>query len=245
MCYTENMKQKIFNKFKDVEKGHLWNDFKMYSSVCIYDTLDEESFDYVVSNIDKIKQQALEITFDINNSSILDKAKKMDFAPDYHWYIYNISENDKKLDLDNNIKIVKKRKIVKDQLVAQMHELAQREPNMFDKNGAARDWYKSGKECIAYIEGKEIVSVLTWQYEPQNNNIHIYLTYTQPEYRSKGYNSKLFDYIKKYAFEHNIKTITVCTDVTDKNRVPNMFFKNGFKYFKTGFEKIIKQRGKL
>lgn len=233
------MRSKLFKNFKDVEKGHLWNDFKRYSAICIYDTLDEESFDYVIANLGKIKQEALEITFDINNASILDKARKLNFIPDYHWYIYSISENDKELASDDNITIIKKRKLVKKQLIDQMHELAHREPNMFDKNGEVKDWYKSGKECIAYIEGKEIVSVLTWQYEPQNNNIHIYLTYTQPKYRSKGYNSKLFDYMKKYAFDHNIKTITVCTDVTNKNRVPNMFYKNGFKYFKTGFEKII------
>ena len=96
-----------------------------------------------------------------------------------------------------------------------MHELAQRDPSMFDKNGEEKGWYKAGKNCMAYLQDEQIISVLIWQYEPQNENIHIYLTYTLPQFRSQGYNSKLIDYVKQYASVRGVKTITVCTDTTE------------------------------
>ncbi len=236
------MKEEFLKSFKDVEKGILWDNYKKYSAISIYDTLDENLFDFLIKNLDKLKTQAVEITFDINNQHLLAKARDLNFLPIYHWYIYNISDCDKNLIPDKNIKIITKRKLVRKELINQVHELAKREPSMFDKNGEEKNWYKAGKNCIAYNQNGKILSILTWQYEPQNNNIHIYLTYTLPEYRSKGYNSKLFDYIKKYAFENNIQTLTVCTDVTPNNRVPNMFYKNNFKYFKTGFKKLLKTK---
>ena len=124
----------------------------------------------------------------------------------------------------------------------QVHELAKRMPEMFDKRGEERGWYKAGDVCIAYIEGQEIVSLLTYSFEKRTNNLHIYLTYTIPQKRSQGYGGKLIDYVKNATIKNNVDIITVCTDVSVGNRVPNMFYKNGFKYFKTGYEKILKPK---
>ena len=220
------MKTKILKRFKDVEKGSSWNNFKKYSSISIYDTLDENSFNYITQNLSKIPAQTIEITFDINNKRLLKQATELNFFPIYHWYIFYVSPTQKQLETDSNISALKRRRLVKKQLTDQVHELAKREPNMFDKNGEEKNWYKAGKKCFVYKLNNKIISILTWQYEPQNNNIHIYLTYTLPEYRSQGYNSKLFNHIKNYASEKGIKTITVCTDVTKNNPVPNMFYKN-------------------
>lgn len=235
------MKHKLLMQFKDVDKGVLYNDFKKYSAIFIYDTLDNQNFEYVNSILNKLKVKAVEITLDATDIQLYKKALSQKYVPIYYWYIYRVNKIDKNIIVDTNIKVIKNRRKVKNLLTDQVHELAKRMPSMFDKNGEEKGWYKSGKNCIAYMQDKTIISVLTWQYEPQNNNIHIYLTYTLPDKRSMGYSSKLFDYIKKYAAEHGVDTITVCTDVTKQNRTPNMFIKNNFKYFKTGFEKFIEK----
>ena len=109
---------------------------------------------------------------------------------------------------------------------------------MFDENGEDDEWTQCGDICIAYSKNNNVISVLTFTVEKQSN-LHIYLTYTIPDYRSQGLGSKLFDYVKNFAYKNDIKTITVCTDVSKNNPVPNMFLKNGFKYFKTGYDKIL------
>lgn len=236
------MKNKLFQEFKDVDYGTMWHEYKKYSAVSVYDTQSRESFDVLCDNLDKIKQEALEVTLDTTDSVIMKKANKLGFYPIYLWYRYFVKEEDKAKDIDSHIVVIKHRKQVKKQLTDQVHELAGREPDMFDKNGEDKGWYKSGKNCIAYVQDKEIISILTWQFEPQNNNIHIYLTYTLPEYRSQGYGQKLIDYVKQYASIHGVKTISVCTDTTKANRVPKMFERNEFCYFKTGFVKLLKQK---
>ena len=233
------LKTKIFKRFIDVEKGFTYYNYIRHSCISVYDTLNEGDFDYILANLDKINTQAIECCFDINNKNMMKKAKENKFVQNYHWFRYFVDEADKSIKVDENIKKLKLRRKVKALLTDQVHELAKREPNMFDKNGEDKGWYKAGKECIIYVQDKKIISVLTYQFEPQNDNIHIYLTYTLPAFRSKGYNTKLFDYIKCLAAKRNVKSISVCTDVTKNNRVPNMFIKNGFVYYKTGFRKII------
>ena len=150
-----------------------------------------------------------------------------------------MSKQDVNLVPSDSIVQVKKRKIVKDLLTDQVHELAARMPEMFDENGEEEGWYKCGKKCLVYLKDKQIASILTYSHEKQNNNIHIYLTYTLPDMRSKGLGSKLLDYVKYVASKNNISTITICTDVSKGNRVTNMFLKNGFVYYKTGYHKVI------
>ena len=147
-----------------------------------------------------------------------------------------IDDNNKKGCGDKNIKEIENREVVRKLLMDQVHELALRMPDLFDENGE-EDWYKLGDNCLTYLHNNEIISVLTYTIE--KDNIHIYLTYTIPEYRSSGYGSILIKYMKYFAMKNNIKTITICTDVNKNNRVPNMLNKNKFEYFKTGYEKII------
>lgn len=229
-------------RFKDTEKGILFSNFKKYKALSIYDTLDEESLNYVLDNMYSIKQDAIEITIDKNDKKLLKSVQDAGFKPIYDWFIFDLSSkyNDG-VDLDNIVQIKNRRK-VKKMLTEQVHELAKRMPEMFDKNGEEKGWYKAGDICIAYIEEEKIVSLLTYSFESKTNNIHIFLTYTIPQKRSLGYGGKLIDYVKNIAIKNNVSTITVCTDVSSGNRVPNMFYKNGFKYFKTGYEKILKQK---
>ncbi|MCL2354876.1 MAG: GNAT family N-acetyltransferase, partial [Oscillospiraceae bacterium] len=108
--------------------------------------------------------------------------------------------------------------------------------------GEDDDWLTLGKNALAYVVDNNIISVLTFSTE-KNNTIHIYLTYTKPEYRSQGLGTKMFDYIKNFAYENNINSITICTDISTNNPVPNMFFKNSFKYLKTSYTKILNESG--
>lgn len=232
----------MFNKklFKDTNYDTTYIDSKQYKTFSIYDTLTQEKLNYILENLQNIKYQALEICFDATNQDMLALATNAGFKPNYNWYIYNVSQDDIKLLPGLDIAEVKNRKVVKDMLTDQVHELAARMPEMFDQNGEEEGWYKCGKKCIVYLQYNKIASILTYTHEKENNNIHIYLTYTLPHLRSMGLGSKLLDYVKYIAAKNKIPTITVCTDVSKGNRVPNMFYKNGFKYFKTGYHKALK-----
>lgn len=221
--------------FKDTNYDTTIINFKEYKTFSIYDTLNEKMLDYILQNLGNIKYQAIEVCFDARNQGMLDKVVAAGFEPNYHWYIYDVAKEDCNKVSSTDIGIVKKRKLVKDMLTDQVHELAQRMPEMFDENGEEKGWYKCGKKCIVYLKDNQIASILTYTHEKHNNNIHIFLTYTLPQYRSMGLGSKLIDYVKHVAAKNNIATITVCTDVSEGNRVPNMFYKNGFRYFKTGY----------
>lgn len=232
------MKQfdKYIKSFQDIDIGFIYYEFRKLSSLCIYDQQNYDTLKYLIDNISCIKQDAIEVTIDNRDKNCLNLIENNDFIPTYHWYIYDVN-NETDIPGENIIEI-KKREIVRSLLTDQVHELAVRMPSLFDENGEEEDWYKLGDNCIAYLHNNMIISVLTYTIE--NDNIHIYLTYTIPQYRSKGYGSILVKYMKFFAMKNNIKTITICTDVSENNRVPNMLNKNKFKYFKTGYEKIIK-----
>jgi len=243
-------KKHPLKNFIDIEKGtHYVNQVK-HSATSIYDTMNDESYNYVLNNLDKVKTDVLELTFDKNNKAILERATSEGFKPNYNWFSYKVKETDAQLEISPDICQIKNRSKVKKQLTEQAHELALREPSLFDKNGEQKGWHKAGKNCtVIKVDGK-IASILTWQIEPQHHsykpdaieNIHIYLAYTLPEYRNRGLCSKLIDYVKKYAAQNNIKSITACTDTTPENRVPHMLEKNGFTYYKTGFVKVLKEK---
>lgn len=232
---------KKFNRyiknFEDIDVGFIYYKFKKISSFCIYDQQNYDSLKYLIDNINCIEQDAIEVTIDNRDIKCLNLVNSNDFTPTYHWYIYNV--NNETNIIDKNIIEVKDRETVRNLLTDQVHELAMRMPSLFDENGEEEDWYKLGDRCLAYLHNNMIISVLTYTIE--NDNIHIYLTYTVPKYRSSGYGSILIEYMKCFSMKNNIKTITVCTDVSENNRVPNMLNKNKFAYFKTGYEKIIKK----
>lgn len=150
------MSLKIFQQFKDVEKGILWKDYKKYSAISVYDTLQENTFVYVLSCLPKVKTEAIEITFNMQDKHLLQLAKQNSFMTIYHWYIYYVSPQDANIEIDAHIKVVKNRKLVKKELTDQVHELAQRDPSMFDINGEEKGWYKAGKNCIAYFQDEQI-----------------------------------------------------------------------------------------
>ncbi len=236
--YDINMRyDELIKKFKEIEKSTIYFKFKEISSFCIYDKQNYFTLKKIIKNLNKIKEDSIEITVNKNNIIISKILKKNSFISDYDWFIYRPN---KKESVDPNIKIIEDREKIIDLLIEQEHELSKRTPEMFDQNGEEMDWEKCGENCIAYFDGDKIISVLTYTVE-REDNLHIYLGYTLPEFRSKGIGSLLFNYIKNKAFEDKIETITVCTDSTKSNRVPNMIKKNGFKYFKTGYYKILKE----
>lgn len=230
---------RYIKSFEDIDVGFIYYKFKKLSSLCIYDEQSYDSLKYLIDNIDCIKQDAVEVTIDNRDIKCLNLVNSNDFMPTYHWYIYSIIGNEYSI-IDKNIIEIKDREKVRNLLTDQVHELASRMPSLFDENGEEEDWYKLGDYCLAYMHNNIITSVLTYTIE--KDNIHIYLTYTVPEYRSSGYGSILIKYMKYFAMKNNIKTITVCTDVSENNRVPNMLNKNMFQYFKTGYEKIIRKK---
>ena len=95
----------------------------------------------------------------MQDKKLLQLAKQNGFTPIYHWYIYHVVPQDANLQTDEHIKVVKNRKLVKKELTDQVHELAQRDPSMFDKNGEEKGWYKAGKNCIAYLQDEQIIIV--------------------------------------------------------------------------------------
>lgn len=229
---------RYIKSFEDIDVSFIYYNFKKISSFCIYDQQNYYSLKYLIDNIDCIEQDAVEVTIDNRDIKCLNLLNSNDFIPNYHWYIYSIG-NEYSI-IDKNIIEVKDRETVRKLLTDQVHELAMRMPSLFDENGEEEDWYKLGDYCLAYLHNNTITSVLTYTIE--KDNIHIYLTYTVPEYRSSGYGSILIECMKYFAMKNNIKTITICTDVSENNRVPNMLNKNKFKYFKTGYEKIIRKK---
>lgn len=94
---------KIFQQFKDVEKGILWKNYKKYSAISVYDTLQEDTFVYILSYLPKVKTEAIEITFNMQDKKLLQLAKQNGFTPIYHWYIYQVVPQDANIEIDEHI----------------------------------------------------------------------------------------------------------------------------------------------
>lgn len=78
------MKHKLLTQFKDLDKGVLYNDFKKYSAIFIYDTLDNQNFEYVNSILNKLKVKAVEITLDATDIQLYKKALSQKYVPIYY-----------------------------------------------------------------------------------------------------------------------------------------------------------------
>lgn len=120
-------------RFKDTEKGILYSNFKKYSALSIYDTLDEEALKFVLENMHSIRQETIEITIDKENKNLLKMVQDAGFKPIYDWFILDSFETKESVDQDNIVQIKHRRK-VKKLSTDQVHELAKRMPAMFDKH---------------------------------------------------------------------------------------------------------------
>lgn len=63
------------------------------------------------------------------------------------------------------------------------------------------------------IEGQEAGYL---EYERKDNLLHLVSTVVDPKYRGQGLAAQLVDEVAKYAREHNIKTIPVCSYIVSK-----------------------------
>jgi len=227
-------------KFNDIQKIFIYHNYKRVSCCAIYDTQTYKTLKQLTDNLHEIKEDSIVVTADKNDCQISALLIDNKFKADYNWYLFEVIEPN--FEINENIIEIKERKDIEDLILDQVHELSKRMPSLFDEKGEDDDWPSLGEKAIGYIVDNNIISLLTFSIK-KDNTIHIYLTYTKPEYRSQGIGTKMFDYAKDFAYKNGIKAITVCTDISTNNPVPNMFLKNDFKYFKTSYTKIIKKAG--
>ena len=226
------------NNLNNGYKTMIYYNYKKVSCYTIREIQTILSLNNLINKADTIEEKILSISADKNDRQMIQLLEENDFKARYDWFIYEV--NNSNYQISDYIIEIPNRKEIEELLIHQLHECSERMPQLFNEKGEDDDWVDLGEVALGYIINNKVVSILTFSIK-EDNSIHIYLTYTKPEYRSQGLSTKMFDFIKNYASQNRIKIITVCTDVSEGNRVPNMFYKNGFKYFKTSYTKFLKE----
>lgn len=227
------------HQFKNVETFTIYHNFEKKSCLAYYEPQNIDSIHNFINLAKDNNCQSVEITVDIEDKYTKTFVEGNNFIPAYDWFEFRLSQYTHN-PVSANIEDNPNRDAIHHLLIDQMKELAQRDPSLFDENGEDENWTSYGGISITYKIEDQIVSVLTYDYEPTTpKTIHIYLMYTIPEYRGQQFGSQLISHVKNIALRNNIQKITVCTDTSSQNRVPKLFKENGFTHYQRSYVSLL------